>query len=498
MNAANPMGRHEAVNGPASRRLVFLSHANPEDNVFATWLGARLASAGYAVWSDVTKLIGGEYFWKDIEEAIRTYSAKVVSVVSRTSVRKDGFLNELSVALSVESGQKLSDFVIPIRLDDLPFGDVPAQIHRKNLIDFTAGWQVGLARVIKKLEQDAVPRSLDGRCEQLTAWSKHFLEIDARFVNREEAVMTNWLPVTYLPAIAHVLRIDPARQGNRSVDTDGSWPFAALGEHIVSFAGRDDLENSSACAAYEYVGRPKWSELIDGSSHTLPALNGRPAANALTDLLKQAWSRQIAHKGLMPFEMPGNRRAWYLPLSDQGVTRVSFVDLRGDTRRKALQGRSEVLKAYWHLAVVARPVIRPSMQFELSLHVVFTEDGRTPIGDAKRMHAMRRRFCKNWWQKQWRDLLLAYLSFLSGGQTYLELKVSKDELVNVPARPMLLRSLVTFSEGEESPAEAEEPPEPTDLDDDIDEFAEDAADDAPEETSEEPATEGSQEGAGPA
>jgi hypothetical protein len=476
-----------------ARSLVFISHANPEDNVFSTWLGARLASAGYAVWSDVTKLIGGEYFWKDIEEAIRTYSAKVISVVSRTSVRKDGFLNELSVALSVESGQKLSDFVIPIRLDDLPFGDVPAQIHRKNLIDFTAGWQAGLARVIKKLEQNAVPQSLDGRSEQLTAWSKHFLEIDARFVKREEAVMTNWLPITYLPAIAHVLRIDAARQGNRTVDTAGSWPFAVLGEHIVSFAGRDDLEDSSACAAYESVGRPKWSELVKGSSHTLPALNGRPATNALTDLLKQAWSREMARKGMVPFEMPGSRRAWYLPLPDQGVTRVSFVDLRGDTRRKALQGRSEVLKAYWHLAVVARPVIRASMHFELSLHVVFTEDGRTPVGDAKRMHAMRRRFCKNWWQKQWRDLLLAYLSFLSAGQTYLELKVSKDELVNVPARPKLLRSLVTFSEG--PPTEADEPPEPTDLDDDVDEFSEDTADDAPEETpGEKPATEGLREG----
>lgn len=476
----------------SARSLVFISHANPEDNIFATWLGARLASAGYAVWSDVTKLIGGEYFWKDIEEAIRTYSAKVVSVVSRTSVRKDGFLNELSVALSVETGQKLSDFVIPIRLDDLPFGDVPAQIHRKNLIDFTAGWQAGLARVLKKLEQDIVPHSLDTRSEQLTAWTKHFLEIDAKFVKREEAVMTNWLSVTYLPATAHVLKIDPARQGNRSVDTDGSWPFATLGEHIVSFAGRDDLENSCACASFEYVGRPKWSELVEGSSRALPSLNGRPAANALTDLLKQAWSREMARKGMVPFEMPGNRRAWYLPLSDQGVTRVSFVDLRGDTRRKALQGRSEVLKAYWHLAVVARPVIRASMQFELSLHVVFTQDGQTPVGDAKRMHAMRRRFCKNWWQKQWRDLLLAYLSFLSGGQTYLELKVSKDELVNVPARPMLLRSLITFSEG--PPTEADEPPEPTNLDDDINEFAEDVGDDVPEE----PATEGPQEGARPA
>nr|WP_281719741.1 toll/interleukin-1 receptor domain-containing protein [Nitrosomonas nitrosa] len=475
------MEQRDESTKPASRTLVFLSHANPEDNLFTIWLGARLASAGYYVWSDVTKLIGGEYFWKDIEEAIRSHSSKVISIVSRPAVRKDGFLNELSVALSVEGTRGLDEFVIPVRLDDIPFGDVPAQIHRKNLIDFTNGWQTGLAKLIKKLEQDGIQRDLDGRSDQLTAWSKHFLEIDARFVEREEMVLTNWLPVKYLPSIAHVLKIDPARQGNRTVDREGSWPIAVLGEYIVSFAGRDDLENSSACAAYGYVGRPKWSELIEGSSQTLPALNGRPATNVLIDLLKQAWGRAMARKGCLSFEMPGNRLAWYLPISDQGITRVQFTDLAGQQRKKALQGRSEVLKANWHLAVVARPVVRPTLQYVLSLHVVFTEDGRTPVGDAKRMHAMRRRFCKNWWQKQWRDLLLAYLTFVTQGETYVELKVSHDESISVPVRPSLFLSKMTFLEGVATPIEPEDPPEPTDLADDLDEFDEDAIDEALEE-----------------
>lgn len=464
------------------RTLVFLSHANPEDNVFTTWLGARLASAGYAVWSDVTKLIGGEYFWKDVEEAIRSHSAKVVSLVSRAAVKKDGFLNELSVALSVEATQELSDFVIPVRLDDIAFADVPAQIHRKNLIDFTKGWQLGLAKLMKKLEQDSVPRAFDGQSEQLTAWSKHFLEIDARFMEREEGVMTNWLPVTYLPAIAHVLKIDAARQGSRTVDREGSWPFASLGEYIVSFAGREELELSSACAAYEYAGRPKWSEVLEGASQRLPAREG---TNVLVDLLKQAWGRAMAHRGCLPFEMPGNRQAWYLPISDQGITRVAFTDLVGQQRKKALQGRSEVMKANWHLAVVARPSIRPSLQYALSLHVVFTENGRTPLGDAKRMHSMRRRFCKNWWQKQWRDLLLAYLAFVAQGQAYIELKVSEKDFVNIPVRPSMFRSKMTFLEGKVEAAEPDEPPEPTDVEDETDDFENEAAEDIQVEAHEE-------------
>ena len=46
------------------RRLVFISHANPEDNEFVSWLGTRLTVAGYEVWADVLKLSGGEAFGK--------------------------------------------------------------------------------------------------------------------------------------------------------------------------------------------------------------------------------------------------------------------------------------------------------------------------------------------------------------------------------------------------------------------------------------------------
>src|SRR5208337_3659699 len=50
-----------------NRNMVFVSHANPEDNAFAQWLALRLATQGYAVWSDVTRLLGGEDFWDDIQ-----------------------------------------------------------------------------------------------------------------------------------------------------------------------------------------------------------------------------------------------------------------------------------------------------------------------------------------------------------------------------------------------------------------------------------------------
>src|ERR1700704_3930110 len=83
------------------RDVVFVSHANPEDNAFATWLTLRLIREGYRVWCDVVRLKGGDDFWRDIEKAIRERTRKFIFIISKTSNQKHGTLQELSVASTV-------------------------------------------------------------------------------------------------------------------------------------------------------------------------------------------------------------------------------------------------------------------------------------------------------------------------------------------------------------------------------------------------------------
>jgi len=60
-----------------SQSMVFVSHANPEENEFARWLTLQLANEGYPVWCDVTKLLGGEKFWENIQDANRQAHGEV-------------------------------------------------------------------------------------------------------------------------------------------------------------------------------------------------------------------------------------------------------------------------------------------------------------------------------------------------------------------------------------------------------------------------------------
>ena len=105
---------------PPERNIVFVSHANPEENELALWLSLQLANEGYAVWCDLTKLLGGEKFWEDIREAISTRTAKFVYILSRASNEKRGTLDELDCAIGVEKRHRLRDFIITAKADDCP------------------------------------------------------------------------------------------------------------------------------------------------------------------------------------------------------------------------------------------------------------------------------------------------------------------------------------------------------------------------------------------
>ena len=127
------------------RDMLFISHANPEDDEFSRWLSLQLAKEGYPVWCDLTKLLGGEDFWKDIEHAIRERTCKFLYVLSRISNQKHGPLQELQVAQNVARDLSLKDFIIPLLIDDLPHSETNIQLSRIIAIPCKMGWAKGLS-----------------------------------------------------------------------------------------------------------------------------------------------------------------------------------------------------------------------------------------------------------------------------------------------------------------------------------------------------------------
>ncbi len=149
----------QAGNLPDPKRtLLFVSHATPEDNEFVQWLSAQLRAIGYEVWTDFGELRGGDVFWDQIEDTIRNRSAKVIAILSVTAQQKNGFLDEVNTAVTLERAQNYKNFVIPCRIDELPFDQVRANLARKNILDFARNWSTGFRALIDTLDRDGVPK----------------------------------------------------------------------------------------------------------------------------------------------------------------------------------------------------------------------------------------------------------------------------------------------------------------------------------------------------
>src|SRR5207249_4699538 len=131
--------------GDATREALFISHANPEDNAFTLWLGAKLTALGYEVFADILRLRGGNDWERILESAIRDKTAKVLLVATPHGVQKQDVRNEVTIATQTAKRLGDSQFIVPLRL--APF-DAPLQIAHAQYIDFAEGWAHGLRELL--------------------------------------------------------------------------------------------------------------------------------------------------------------------------------------------------------------------------------------------------------------------------------------------------------------------------------------------------------------
>ena len=421
------------------RTVVFVGHANPEDNTFAQWLSLKLASLGYQVWSDVTKLLGGEDFWRDIELVIRNGAVKYIYVLSRSSNQKLGTLQEVRVARATAKCDNLQDFVIPLRIDDLPHDEINIEIGRLNAIEFK-DWAVGLKQLCGKFEADAVPRSPSSGAETVRRWWDREFAADGGVTGQPEIHYSNWYPVQLPPYIYRYSVMG-------LVEDEPRWAFPTRWHRLrlVSFASEAEIEAGLGTL------RLNGTEKLE-TTHFLSKNNPerRDNRNLIIALLREAWERYALARGLKKFEMAGGRLAFYFDLDALSNPNVSFLSVDDTMTYRGLMGyktRKSGAKRHWHFALSARPAMHPQPMLHVRAHVLFSEDGRTIWSSASAMHRARRSQCKSWWNDDWRDRILASMAWLAEDGEFLELPLSAGSVTGVvAARPLEFVSPVTLVE----------------------------------------------------
>ena len=448
-----------------SRDTVFISHATPHDNDFVRWLGTRLTGHGYKVWADLFELKGGNPFWSTIEEALSHHACKMIFVVSKASVHPDrtGTLNELSVGDALKKQLKDDSFIIPVKIDATSFSEFPIQIHRLNAIDFSAGWGAKLVELLDTLEGAGVPKAGGDQRAEFERWRATMVRTSTIIEIASEIVLTNLLPITGLPKSITFYEYEGDNTKIAAAMKETGIPHGMFNRHIISFAAMPELQErlppSFTLTVRAHVPLDAFLEgtVADPSSPIRDA-----ARKMATSLFRQHVESHLNDRGLKEFKT-STASAFYFPSGLVPNDKVPYLAASGRRTNKNVVGRSERNKVHWHLAMKVNIVLGPPPIVRLKPYICFSEDGSTALDDAKRTSAIRRRFCKNWWNPHWRQLLEAFCTFLADSKETIEIRLDGPEALVLAGRPL---ELVATRRMPDDLIIADEPEDPIEPDDD--------------------------------
>lgn len=440
MDSTNPTNKPDTV---------FITHAAPQDNEFALWLSSKLAMAGYRVWVDRQRLRGGDDSWDEIDRVLRHEAVKQIVVFTK-HVGKAGVKKELAIG----DVMKASDpkFMIGVRSDDTAFSNAPPELLRGNILDAYPNWHDCLKALFETLEEFNVPRTISPDAQVL----RNIVEAreDGRrfVVATPEAAVTNWFPITP-PDYIRYYRFDGVQEQIKVWRKGCSIPNIEMGRLAGTFADPPAFLHASS---FEQV-MPTAYEIpfmdFVGGINLGPYVDRQAANKDVVNLLRQHFDQTAAARGLLPVEFAGGQTGWFFPDGRVPANKIVCETSDGRRIRRSVSGKFKALR--WHLCLLAKPRIWPSLVYRIHANVVLSIDGKTPMPGEK-THKRRRRLTKSWWNDVWRDRLLASMSFLAGNNTSITMEAGHVHFA-VSVWPLLADVPVSY--------EASDPPLPSEEDD---------------------------------
>jgi hypothetical protein len=435
-----------------TRRVLFLSHATPEDNTFAKWLASQLSIAGYEVWCDVTALLGGERFWNNIEEAIDQATFRFLFVSTLEANRKPGTLRELTLAQAAQEKHGLGDFIVPLKIDAFPFSSMQESIRDLNIMRFDLGWAEGLRRLLALLEREGAPTSEAAGANTVMDWYTRSIEADRKPVRTTDSYLSNWFRLT-LPKRLYAHRYRGQSGTLEKLAKAFPHPCRVVGDRFLTFAPAhevvmalgDDFDEAGLTVLETRAFSSDGDETLGIASFD--------ASNMVSDLVRQAWEAEMTRRGLCAFPLSSGLVARFFPDDHLEKNKAHFTPAHGKPtwrqlvghKSRKVAGGGKVPDGYWHYGVSASPQFGAFPRIVLRHHVIFTDDGQTPWDKPDRMHKARRSVCKQWWNAAWRDRLLAFCGQFHDEEGVLGVATGGDPLL-VTMKPERFISPVSYFE----------------------------------------------------
>lgn len=378
-----------------SRTHLFISYAY-EDQVFARWLARKLAFYGYGVWFDQIKLLGGESWVFEVDEAIKERSFRVLALLSNSSISKSHPMKERTMAQRVGQQLEIDDFLIPLNLD----GTEPDwKVSDLSWISFNHGWAGGLQRLLKKLRAIETPRIHEGN----PAIARVELNRGEHLVSHEpEEIVVNWLPFINLP---ETIRIFDAPGLER--EALRPWPCFMLGEgRVAAFSDPPPELRDTVRATPERHHWPSVNEIRRSSTHAM-----------IVQILNKTVSKWLAEAGCV---YTPEVKATYLPDPFRSESIYRYKDADGTSRRTNASGLITVKKpSAPPEKIIHHPGIRYRTRrtdsgdyiLEVKPAVALFNHVHEPL-EGRKIGPRQKKLTRSWYNPHWRKRFMIFSQIL--------------------------------------------------------------------------------------
>jgi hypothetical protein len=361
---------------------LFISYAG-EDSALAEWLTRKLTAEGYRVWCDRFKLLGGESYPKDIDEAIKHQTFRMLALLSRHSISKDNPVKERTLALSIGKEHEI-DFLIPLNVDGLTPTELNWMTSDLTFIPFHRSWAVGLQQLLKKLDSINAPRPLKNGAQIAV---DTFLPVDV-LTQTSEPLYSNCLKFQKIPAVIKRFRFERELTEKQKETLSLRWAFYWLDPMTVLAFQNPPTLGKEVNVVND--GGALWEERV--------RLDGITTTNIVSSLLYKSLCVKCLSKGL---QLSPDRRL-YFPQGVLEKDKMTFLGYDGNktwvlvTGERSAWSREKIRVKYrYHLSPeisVRQNFLDPFIaQLRIRLHL--TDSGGQLLPHRSAL-ARRKRICK--------------------------------------------------------------------------------------------------------
>ncbi|MGD9852552.1 MAG: hypothetical protein AB7T38_14935 [Nitrospirales bacterium] len=389
------------------------------DEVLAFWIARRLRLEGYLVWCRGLAPMGGSSLGETIEILVKNRAFRFLSIISPTSVIDPDLSSRRSMAHAIRR-----DLVLPIISGPIDSSRLDLKTRLLEAVSFTNSLAEGLGSLLDVLLSVQCPRSKTA--VDITLRSFMPSEI---ICQQPEILYSNRFRVLKTPDVIKRF-ISKVPIDNDSLHSAGrKWAFRRVDPYSFLSFHSPPLELVEQ-HGIKSAGGVAWRHV--------PHVDNISTQNLTPELVRKTLQVAYEEKGL---RFCNDRKQLFFPQGLARFERLYFTKPNGSKSFITCTGE----RKYWRpqLSAVYKYYLGPSLStirnadgsfgVLVRVHVRFT-DVEGNILPTRTAQSRRKHLCKNWWNDDWFNRILAILQFLSKGDK-IDLGLLPDETISISATP---------------------------------------------------------------